>query len=439
MKQMSKTWVILVLALSVITLSCKKDFLSEYFHGKGDINGHHKYDDVLSNSIVIEWSKAAFDAAGGASEGHPLLASRIEAMMHIAIHDALNAINPVYGQYAFKSHQYNSADPFAAVASAAHTVLKASWPDNASMLDTKLSTSLSGIPNGTAKTKGIAVGVAAANAILALRANDGAFQNPIADVPVSKVPGVYNAVPPNNFRYAPFWKTMQLFSLETHDQFRASPPPPLKSPDYAQDLNEVKAFGKINSAVRTTDQTASANFWYEFADIGWNRIARIQARDYNNGLYATARMFALLNMAMADTYTAFFDSQNHYYTWRPYTAIRAANMDGNNQTEADPDWEPLLTTPPVPEYPSGHAALGNAASTVLSHIFGNYSPFTTTSTTASPAGAERSFKSFKQAADENADSRVMAGIHFRFATEAGLKLGDKVGKWTLDNYLKPVH
>lgn len=432
MNRITKTFIVLGFILSITTLSCRKEFLPDGWHGKGHVK------DMLSNEIILEWSNAAFEAAGGASEGHPLLASRIKAMMHIAIHDALNAITPVYGQYAYKSHQYNSANPFAAVASAAHTVLKASWPDSASMLDAKLSTSLSGIPDGTAKTKGIAVGIASANAILALRANDGAYQNPIADVPVSKVPGVYNAVPPNNFRYAPFWKTMQLFSLETHDQFRSLPPPALNSTEYARDLNEVKNFGKTNSAVRTTDQSASANFWYEFADIGWNRIARIQARDYNTGLYATARMFALLNIAIADTYTAFFDSQDHYYTWRPYTAIRGADAEGNNQTVADPDWEPFLTTPPVPEYPSGHAALGNAASIVLARFFGNHSPFSTTSTTASPAGVQRSFKSFKQAADENADSRVMAGIHFRFSCDAGQKLGDKVGKWTLDNYMKPL-
>jgi len=419
--------------LSVTILSCKKEFFPDYqsflsgLHGKGHIN------DTLSNEIIIEWSKAALEAAGGASEGHALLASRTEAMMHIAIHDALNAITPIYEQYTFRSHQYNDADPFAAVASAAHTVLKASWPDGASMLDAKLSKSLSGIPDGIAKTKGIAAGKASANAILALRAGDGAFQNPVADVPLS------DAVPPNNFRYAPFWKSMQLFGLETQDQFRVPPPPPLKSPEYAKSFNESKKFGKINSDVRTEDQSSSANFWYEFADIGWNRIARIQSRDYNTGLYTTARLFALLNMALADSYTAFFDSQDYYYAWRPYTAIRGADSDGNNQTAADPDWLPFLTTPPVPEYPSGHSALGSAASTVLSHFFGDHSPFSTTSTTASPAGTKRSFKSFKQAADENADSRVMAGIHFRFSVDAGQRLGDNVGTWTIKNYLKPLH
>ena len=432
MNGITRIFIALTFIVSIATLSCRKEFLPDWWHDKGHVN------DKLSNQIILEWSNAAFEAAGGAAEGHPLLASRTEAMMHIAIHDALNAITPVYEQYVYKSHRYNSANPFTAVASAAHTVLKASWPDSATMLDAKLSASLSGIPDGNSKNEGIALGMAAANAILALRANDGAYQNPIADVPVSKVPGVYNAVPPNNFRYAPFWKSMQLFSLETHEQFRSSPPPALNSPEYAHAFNEVKNFGKKNSVVRTADQSASANFWYEFSDIGWNRIARIQAKDYNTGLYATTRMFALLNIAIADTYTAFFDSQDHYYHWGPYTAIRAADKDGNDQTIADRNWEPFLTTPAVPEYPSGHSALGKSASIVLAHFFGNNSPFSTTSTTASPAGAKRSFKSFKQAADENADSRVMTGIHFRFSVDAGQKLGDQVGKWTLDNYLKPL-
>jgi len=225
--------------------------------------------------------------------------------------------------------------------------------------------------------------------------------------------------------------------LQTSKQFRAPYPPALNSYIYTRDFNEIKHFGKINSTVRTADQTAYANFWYEYADIGWNRIARIQATDHNTGLYTTARMFALLNIAIADAYIAFFDSKFYYYTWRPYTAIHATATDGNDQTEADLNWEPLLPTPPIPEYPSGHSALGNAAATVLTYFFGN-SPFSTTSTPASPAEAVRSFKSFKQAADENADSRVLAGIHFRFSCDAGQKLGDKVGKWTLENHLKPL-
>jgi hypothetical protein len=142
-------------------------------------------------------------------------------------------------------------------------------------------------------------------------------------------------------------------------------------------------------------------------------------------------------MALADSYTACWEAKYYYYTWRPYTAIRAAGTDGNDQTFANPNWEALLTTPPIPEYPSGHCTLGNAAATVLTYFFGNQTPFSTTSTTAS--GAERSFKNFKQAADENADSRAMIGIHFRFACEAGQRMGNKVGEWTFEHYLRPLH
>lgn len=420
------TLLISLLACSIISSSCKKP----------DGSGH--FDDILSNRVVIEWSNIAFEAAGGADEAHPILASRINAMVHIAIHDALNAIIPVYEQYAYHQHS-GFADPFAAVASAAHTVLKAVWADSTGFLDARLAASLSGIPDGPAKTKGVALGIASGNAILALRAGDGAYQNPVVDLPPSNVPGVYNIVPPFTFVFAPFWKTMQLFSLQIHDQFRSSPPPALNSEIYTKAFNEVKQVGDVNSTIRTPDQSAYAKWWYEPSDIGWNRIARTQATNLNPGLYKTARMFALLNMAMADAYTAGWDSKFYYNFWRPYTAIRAAATDGNDETVADRNWEPAEVTPPVPDYPSTHSALGNAAATVLTHFFGSHSSFSGTSTTAFPAGAIRSFSSFMQAADENADSRVRAGIHFRFACDAGQLLGNKVGKWTLENHLRRSH
>lgn len=431
-------WIISGLFFSLITLSCKKNITETALSDlKNKLQGR-PFQDVLSNSAIIEWNTVAFEAAGGAAEAHPLLAVRSDAMVHIAIHDALNAIVPVYERYTFHENS-PFADPFAAVASAAHTVLKASWPDYAATLDAKLAESLANISDGPAKTMGIALGMASANAILTLRAGDGAFQNPVSEIPASTVPGVYIAVPPFNFAFAPFWKTMQLFSLESHDQFRSSPPPSLTSPTYTRDFDEVKQVGEINSTVRTVDQSAYAVWWYEYSDIGWNRIARIQAASNKIGLYSTARMFALLNMAMADGYTAGWDSKYYYNFWRPYTAIRAAATDGNDKTTPDADWEPLLPTPPVPDYPSTHSALGNAAAAVLAHFFGTHSPFSMTSTTASPVGAVRSFDTFKEAADENADSRVMVGIHFRFACDAGQKQGDQVGKWTVQHHLEPLH
>jgi hypothetical protein len=440
MNRIIKTCVFSALALSIIVSSCKKNILPDNETALSSRQDDGHVQDKLSNKVILEWNQVAFEAAGGAAEANPLLASRINAMMHIAIHDALNAIVPVYEQYAYHHEgKCDLANPFAAAISAAHTILKASWPDSASMLDAKLSASLAKIHDGPGKTQGIAVGVASGKAILALRAGDGAYRNPIADVPVSSVPGVYNAVPPFDYMLAPFWKSMQLFSLQTHEQFRSSPRPALNSYIYTRDFHEVKRMGEINSITRTADQSAYAKWWYEFSDIGWNRIARVKSANSNLGLYTTARMFALLNMAMADGYIAGWDSKFYYYSWRPYTAIHAAATDGNDQTSADKNWEPLMPTPPVPDYPSTHSVLGNAAATVLIHFFGNNSPFSMTSTTAFPAGTVRSFKSFTQAANENADARVMAGIHFRFACEAGQKLGDKVGKWTLENHLKPLH
>jgi hypothetical protein len=149
-------------------------------------------------------------------------------------------------------------------------------------------------------------------------------------------------------------------------------------------------------------------------------------------------LFALVNMALADAYTAGWDSKFHYDFWRPYTAIRAAETDGNPNTEADLQWEPAEVTPPVQDYPSTHSALGNAAATVLTAILGENTGFSMTSTTAPAPGTARSFYTFLQAADENAESRVLAGIHFRFSCEKGQSLGNQIGQWTVDHHLKPV-
>ncbi len=425
MKSLIKSLLFTVLLSSMVFTSCIKDHPD-------------KFVDNLPNKIIIDWNEVTLLAEGGPTYQHALLSSRINAMVHIAMHDAINAIVPVYEQYAYKTQGWTAANPIAAAASAAYTVLKGTFPESISILDSALAASLSGVPDGNQKEKGIALGTEAGNAILALRAGDGAFENPVVTIPVSTVPGVYNVVPPYTFVFAPFWSTMQTFSLNRYDQFRSSPPPALNSPTYTHDFNEVKDVGSLNSTTRTADQTAYAKWWYELSEIGWNRVARIKATEHHPGLFTTARLFALLNMALADSYTAGWDSKFYYNFWRPYTAIRAAATDGNDQTAEDLNWESAEITPPIPDYPSTHSTLGNAAAIVLSHFFGNHTGFTMTSTTAVPAGTLRSFDSFKEAAIENADSRVRAGIHFRFACNAGLKLGEEVGKWTLRNHLKPL-
>jgi hypothetical protein len=393
--------------------------------------------DQLSNDVILEWNNVAYQAFGGEQYLHSLMASRINAMTHIAMHDALNAIYPVYSTYAYNGND-EGANPIAAAASAAHTVLIHEIPEQVQFLDSALTQTLSTIPDDESRTRGIQLGKEAGAAIINNRTGDGAHTNPMSPVnPPAKL-GEYQAVPPFDIIFAPSWVDVKLFGLQKKDQFRSVPHPSLESDEYAEDFNEVKEIGKLNSNVRTEDQNAYSHFWYEFSEAGWNRIARIIAVDKKLNLMETARLFALVDMAIADAYIAGWDSKFHYNLWRPYTAIRQAGMDNNNYTSEDLMWEPALPTPPVQDYPSTHSALGNAAATVITMIVGIDTPCTMSSPTQLSGTGERSFTNVIQAADENADSRVMGGLHFRFACEAGQELGDHVGKWILDNHLKPL-
>lgn len=391
----------------------------------------------LPNDVVVQWDEIAYEAFGGTAYLHSLMASRINAMVHLAMHDALNAIHPKYSTYAFTGRD-SKADPIAAAAAAAYGILLHEIPEKELYLDSALQQTLSLITDEEAKSRGIELGKAAAQAIIALRTGDGSAGNPVTPIPPSDIAGGYQAVPPFDFYFAPYWENVKLFSLQRKDQFRSSPPPALDSDAYAEAYNEVRLLGSLNSTVRSVDQTAFAHFWYEFSEAGWNRVVRVVAIDKKLPLMETARLFALVDIAMADAYIAGWDSKLHYNFWRPYTAIRNGGSDGNPETTEDLSWETLLPTPPIQDHPSTHSVLGNAAATVLADVLGDSTTFTMSSPTAVPAGSTRTFTSFSQAARENADSRVMAGIHFRFACDEGLILGKKIGDWTTDHYLKPL-
>jgi hypothetical protein len=407
-----------------------------YMESCSKVQNNSPYGENISNDIVMEWNEIAYEAFGGKAYLNSLMASRINAMTHIAMHDALNAVYPAYETYVFNERNPD-ADPVAAAVSAAYTVLVHEIPERIAFLDSSLQTSLSAIAEGEAKSAGIRLGKNAGQAIIHSRSGDGSSENPISAIPQSDVPGTYQVVPPFDFVFAPFWKDMSPFGMQKTDQFRSKAHPSIESPEYTEAFDEVKELGRLTSTIRSNDQNECANFWYEFSEAGWNRMARIAAETRNLNLFETARLFALVDMAMADAYIAGWDSKFHYNLWRPYTAIHNAQQDNNNYTEADLQWEPAMPTPPVQDYPSTHSALGNAAATVLASILGDETAFTMYSPTAI-AGKSRSFTGFKQAADENADSRVLAGIHFRFACEAGQEMGDKIGEWIVDNYLKPL-
>jgi hypothetical protein len=387
--------------------------------------------------VLTDWNVTVTTLTPAAGK-NPIEESRIYAMLHAATHDALNAIKRRYQPYAFAGRTA-WASPEAAVAAAAHAVLRAEIPSQQAALDSAYASSLSGIPGGSAKAKGIWVGRCAAAAILRLRSNDGS--SAVVPYTPGSSPGDWMPTPPAFVpAVLPGWGNVVPFTLKTGEQFRPAPPEyfDLTSEEYANDYNEVKSIGAMSGPTRSNEQSEIARFWYEGSPVGWNRIARNVATREGLGLWDNARLFALLNLAMADGYIAGENVKFFYSFWRPVTAVRNGDTDGNPDTIPDPSWLPYLVTPPTPDFASTHSVLGAAAAEVLARFFGtDYVTFTTTSG-APFAGITRSFTSFSQAARENADSRVYAGIHFRSSCTEGVSLGTKIGRHTFVHYLRPV-
>jgi hypothetical protein len=415
------------------------------------------------SDAVSAWNANAGKAAIAAciSPGDdPLHESRMYAMTHLAIHDALNAIDRRSRPYAFNATAKRGASPDAAVAAAARDVLvalvgqiSAPFPPacvqaGVASVEADYTAALAAIPDGRHKARGIEVGQAAAAAILALRAADGS-DTPLVvnDYPQGTAPGEYRFTPGTPFAFAPGWGDVTPFVLDHSSQFRPGSPYPVTSRKYAADLNEIKALGGdgvTTPSARTPDQTQVALFWVESSPLQWNRIARTVSAGLDP--WKQARLFALLNMALADGYVSSFETKYHYNYWRPVTAIRAADTDGNPRTSADPTWTPLVTTPPIPDYDSAHAVQGGAGSTVLKRFFGtDHIGFTTCSLTlpagstcTDPSPVTRSYASFSAAAQENGVSRILVGFHFRKAVDEGIEHGDRIGDLAVDRFLRPV-
>jgi hypothetical protein len=384
---------------------------------------------------------------------NPLHESRLYAMTHVAIHDALNAIDRRSQPYAFTGHAQRGASIDAAVAAAARGVMvpvlrqqtepfKGCIDAAVASVEADYGAVLAAIPDGSAKTRGLAVGEAAAGAIVGRRAGDGADTPLLAfDYVEGTAPGEYRFTPGNDFAFAPGWAGVTPFVLRDPSQFRPRPPYAVTSKRYTADFNEVKALGSADSAARTPEQTEIAHFWLESSPLQWNRIARTVSAGADP--WTQARLFGLLNMAMADGYISSFETKYHYRYWRPVTAIRAAATDGNPDTQADPDWTPLEPTPAIPDYDSAHAVEGGAASAVLDAVIGDRVPFEACSSTLAPgsncgeqAPVFRHFRGFSQAAEENGISRILIGFHFRKAVEEGLRHGRRIGERAVERMMR---
>jgi PAP2 superfamily len=406
---------------------------------------------------------AAATAACLAPLANPLHESRIYAMMHVAIHDALNAIDRRSRPYALDVQAEAGASPDAAVAAAARDVLveliaqlplelhtQACIDAGVASAEAAYTAALGDIPDDPGKVLGIEVGQAAAAAILDLRADDsavGPFLN--FDCPQDTVPGEYQCTPGSPFIVFEGWENVTPFVLRHSSQFRPGPPYAVDRKKYTADFNEVKSLGGDGGATpsaRTADQTEIALYWWESSPLKWNRIARTVSADRGLTLWENARLFGLLNMALADGYIAMVDSKNHYNYWRPVTAIQTAATDGNPDTIGDPTWTPLRPTPPNQDYASGHSIEGGAGAEVLKQFFGTDEISFQDCSESLPAGTcsdatpiFRSYTSFSQAAAENAYSRILIGFHFRKSIEEGTEYGRKIGRRAANLFLRPVH
>jgi hypothetical protein len=401
--------------------------------------------------MVIQWNDVARDAVRVAGTS-AIAASRILAVTQVAVYDSVNALTRTHQPFLVDTLAHPKASREAAVAAAAHRTLVALYPTQAATFDAKLIASLATVPDGKAETDGVALGRSVADRILALRQTDGSgvvlppylggtgpgqwrpTPRPDPNNPGQELPGLPGLVPQ--------WADVTPFALTSTDQFRPAAPPALGSAAYTAAFNEVKALGSATNSTRTDDQTNIARYWANGAGTAtmpghMNLLAQTLAGQRGNTLEENARLLAALNVAMADAVISCWDTKYEFNYWRPITGIREAAGDGNDGTQADAAWTPLLVTPNFPAYTSGHSTVSGAAAAVLAGFFGT-DTIAFTLPSQSPAFAARSYTSLSGMARESADSRLFGGIHWRFDNEVGLDVGGAVGQYVMANFLRPA-
>ena len=428
-------FIILLLGL----LSCESDEL--------------KIEDYNAN-IVISWNEKIMDYANEKDGLLTLNGVRTEALAFVAAHNALNVIKPVYNFYEYSGVKA-SANPIAATSQAIYEVAKVSFPEKEEELTALLATQLANIPDGDGKELGIQLGKETATSVLNARNNDN--WNGESDYTWHPMaPGVYaefneHSGTPEGFIFGAGWAAATPFMLKSQDQFRSPPPPAINSDGYTKAFNEVKSYGSSDSELRSADQAHFAMWWKDFVENSHNRLARYLIKKEKLNLWEATRTFALLNMTVYDAYVNVFDNKFHYNHWRPFTAIRWAANDENPDTEPDEEWNNLHKhTYAFPSYPSAHGTASSAAMRALSNTLGtgdNYA-FTMTTHAVDSAGpfsgklnmepATRSFNSFSEAGLEASMSRVYLGIHFRYDSEEGHRLGNEIGDFANANFLTPL-
>lgn len=385
-----------------------------------------------SADVITDWNQTAIAVMKTANViGNPW--TRNMAMVHVAMADAVNSVQGRYARYVAKGELARDASAEAAASAAARQILTQLYPNQKAAIDEAHAKSMASIPDGAVKTAGITLGEQIAALVQADRAADGTSA-PDTYRPIT-TPGVWiPTAPPIFAQYA----QAKPWVLRSADQFRPGPPPQLNSAVYARDYNETKNLGGARSTARTQEQANAVKFWtQENISPAWQEAARQISAAKGLGLAENARLFALLNMGMANTFINDWDAKFTYNFWRPVTAIRNGDMDGNDATERDPGWTPLNATPMHPEYPSQAAIVAGSSAAVMELLVPGAAavPFTVTDLT--DPKLTRKFTGITQLANEQCDVRVWGGIHFRNSLEVGTDMGRKMSAYLVENSLKP--
>jgi hypothetical protein len=387
-------------------------------------------------AIISDWNEIAVATLVGDTTTQPIEDILYMGFVQAAVYNAAVGIEGRYEPYRFHAHAPRGASAQAAAIAAAHKVLVTYVPSAQADLDARYAASLAQIPDGTAKTQGIAFGSRAADSLIQLRTHDSRNAPVLFTQPPA--PGVWRPTPPPLLPMsAPWLGFVTPLLVRSATQFAPPAPPALASARYTRDFAEVKALGSVNSTERTPAQTSTAQFFSGNPLPQYNAALRDQVTVRHLDIIDAARMFAAIDMSVADAEISVWRAKYVYGLWRPITAINLADTDGNPATGADAAWAPMITTPPYPEYPSGYNAFNSTVANGLKELFETRHLQLTLTSTAAP-GVQRHYDCADTLLQDVVDARVWEGIHFRTADTAAKEMGRHLAAWALDHYFQPI-